>query len=145
MPHTISCSSVSAETAHRLVAAAVAAAREADIAVSVAVVDHSGELAAFLRMDGAYLASGQIATDKAYSAAAFQMGTHAWPKTLDSDSALARLATSVRRLVPLGGGLPITVKGAVIGAIGISGGHYAQDVTIAKAAVAEVLSDRSGA
>jgi uncharacterized protein GlcG (DUF336 family) len=40
------------------------------------------------------------------------------------------------RLVVFGGGYPVIVDGAVVGAIGVSGGHYSQDMDVAKAALA---------
>ncbi|MFV0276135.1 MAG: heme-binding protein [Parahaliea sp.] len=45
-----------------------------------------------------------------------------------------------RRLVVFGGGYPVKVNNEVIGGIGVSGGHYSQDMEVAEAALA-VLAD----
>lgn len=62
--------------AQALGAAAVAAAGERGLSVSVAVVDAGGHLVAFARMDGAEIAGPVLATDKAYTAVANSTATH---------------------------------------------------------------------
>ena len=118
-------------------AAAAAAARwaeEAGIRVNVAVVDAGGNLAAFLRMPGAFLHSIDIAIDKAYTAAGFGLPTGAWSGVLQSHSAAVREGIPLRpRMVCFGGGLPITHEGRVIGGIGVSGGSEEEDEACARA------------
>ena len=41
-----------------------------------------------------------------------------------------------RRLIVFGGGFPIEIDGAVVGAVGVSGGHYKQDMEVAEAGLA---------
>ncbi|MFC5815732.1 GlcG/HbpS family heme-binding protein [Nonomuraea harbinensis] len=126
--------SISYEDAQRAVAAAVEKAREQGLAMVVAVVDESGVLKAFGRMDGAALLSVQVAKDKAYTAAGFGMPTDGWYDFIKDDGPLAIGAPAgIDRLVVFGGGFPITADGQVIGAIGVSGGHYSQDMTVAQA------------
>ncbi|GAA4527399.1 MULTISPECIES: GlcG/HbpS family heme-binding protein [Nonomuraea] len=126
--------SISYEDAQRAVAAAVEKAREQGLAMVVAVVDESGVLKAFARMDGAALLSVQVAKDKAYTAAGFGMPTDGWYDFIKDDGPLAIGAPAgIDRLVVFGGGFPITADGQVIGAIGVSGGHYSQDMTVAQA------------
>jgi uncharacterized protein GlcG (DUF336 family) len=132
--------SVSADLARRMITAAEEKAREIAVAMNIAVVDESGVLKAFSRMDGAALLSVQIAQDKAYTAVGFGMPTHGWFDFIKDDPPLAAGATSgIDRLVIFGGGYPIAIDGAVVGAIGVSGGHYSQDQEVAEAGLA-VLS-----
>jgi uncharacterized protein GlcG (DUF336 family) len=120
-----------------MIAAAEEKARDLGVAMNIAVVDESGVLKAFSRMDGAALLSVQIAQDKAYTAVGFGMPTHGWFDFIKDDPPLAAGAPSgIDRLVIFGGGYPITVDGAVVGAIGVSGGHYSQDQEVAEAGLA---------
>lgn len=129
--------SISTDLAHRIVAAAEAKAAEMGIPFVIAVVDESGVLKAFSRMDGAALLSVQVAQDKAYTAVGFGMPTDAWHDFIKDDAPLAAGApTGIDRLVVFGGGYPIEVDGARVGAIGVSGAHYSQDMEVAKAGLA---------
>jgi uncharacterized protein GlcG (DUF336 family) len=131
--------SVSTELAHPIIAAAEAKAAELGVPMVIAVCDESGVLKAFSRMDGAPLLSVQIAQDKAYTAVGFGMPTDAWHDFIKDDPPLAAGAVGgVERLVIFGGGYPIKVGERVVGGIGVSGGHYAQDMEVAKAGVAVV-------
>jgi len=126
--------SVSSELAHRVVAAAEAKAVELGVPMVIAVCDESGVLKAFSRMDGAALFSVQIAQDKAYTAVGFGMSTDAWHGFIKDDPPLAAGAVGgIDRLVIFGGGYPIKVDDRVVGAIGVSGGHYTQDMDVAQA------------
>jgi len=98
-------------------------------------------LKALERMDGAPLISIQIAQDKAYTAVGFGIPSHAWHDFIKDDPPLAAGATTgIDRLVIFGGGFPITVDGAIVGAIGVSGGHYSEDAAVAEAALAAVAN-----
>ena len=137
MAQTFQKQSVSADLARRMIAAAERKAGELGVAMNIAVLDESGVLKAFSRMDGAALLSVQIAQDKAYTAVGFGMPTHGWFDFIKDDPPLAAGAPSgIDRLVIFGGGYPITVDGAVVGAIGVSGGHYSQDQEVAEAGLA---------
>ncbi|MCO1613402.1 heme-binding protein [Micromonospora tulbaghiae] len=126
--------SVTIGAAQRILAAAVAKAEQMALPCVVAVVDESGVLKAFARMDGAALLSVQVAQDKAYTAAGFGMPTDGWYDFIKDDAPLATGAPAgIDRLVVFGGGYPITADGAVIGGIGVSGGHYTQDMEVARA------------
>ncbi|MEU2700323.1 GlcG/HbpS family heme-binding protein [Micromonospora aurantiaca (nom. illeg.)] len=126
--------SVTIGAAQRILAAAIAKAEQIALPCVIAVVDESGVLKAFARMDGAALLSVQVAQDKAYTAAGFGMPTDGWYDFIKDDAPLATGATTgIDRLVVFGGGYPITAGGAVIGGIGVSGGHYTQDMEVARA------------
>jgi glc operon protein GlcG len=66
---------ISLERAQACISAAVVEARKRDWKMNVAVVDSGGNLVAFQRMDGAMLASIQIAEHKARAAATFRRET----------------------------------------------------------------------
>src|SRR5487761_1544642 len=128
MSETFNKPSISTESAHRIVAAAEAKAKAMGHPFVIAVCDESGVLKAFSRMDGAALLSVQIAQDKAYTAIGFGMPSDGWHDFIKDDPPLAAGAVGgIDRLVIFGGGYPITVGDKVVGAIGVSGGHYTQD------------------
>ena len=133
--------SISTDLAHRIIAAAEAKANDIGVPMNIAVCDESGVLKAFSRMDGAALLSVQIAQDKAYTAIGFGMPSDAWHEFIKDDPPLASGAVGgIDRLVIFGGGYPIKVDDQVVGAIGVSGGHYTQDMEVAQAGLG-VLGD----
>ena len=137
MADTVNVATITTDAAHRMIAAAEAKATEMGVPMCIAVADPGGNLKAFSRMDGAALLSTQIAQDKAYTAVGFGMPTHGWHDFIKDDAPLAAGApTGIDRLVIFGGGYPITVDGTVVGAIGVSGGHYTQDQKVAEAGLA---------
>ena len=129
--------SVTSELAQRMIAAAEAKASELGVAMVIAVCDESGVLKAFSRMDGAALLCVQVAQDKAYTAVAFGMPTGDWHDFIKDDPPLAAGAVGgIDRLVIFGGGVPIKLGAQIVGAIGVCGGHYTQDVEVAEASLA---------
>ena len=129
IPH----SAVSTSAAHAAVAAAVEHASVLGVAINVAVVDGSGTLMAFLRMNGAFLHSIDIAIDKAYTAASFGFPTSKWGGVIGDDELLRIGLNQRKRLVLFGGGLPLVDEGQRIGGIGVSGGSAEQDEACARA------------
>ena len=138
---TIVKNSIDAEMAEKAVVAAAKKATELKLKMCIAVADDSGDLKAFARMDGAPKLSIQIAQDKAFTAASYSMPTHAWFDFIKDDPPLLHGITHTPRLVVFGGGFPIMLKGEMVGAIGLSGGHYTQDMECARAALAAVGAD----
>ena len=135
--HTITQANVSSALARQLIEAARRHADGLGKGFTIAIVDASGVLKALDRMDGAPLISIQIAQDKAYTAVGFGMPSGAWHDFIKDDPPLAAGApTGIDRLVVFGGGFPITVDGACVGGIGVSGGHYSEDAAVAEAALA---------
>lgn len=130
--------SITQSACDRLIEAASAKALEIGVPMVVAVVDESGNLKAFRRMDSAPLLSVEIATNKAYTAVSFGMPTHGWFDFIKNDPPLLHGIVHTPRLVVFGGGYPVTVDGQVVGGIGVSGGHYEQDMAVAEAALAAV-------
>jgi uncharacterized protein GlcG (DUF336 family) len=75
-----------------------------------------------------------VALDKAYTAVGFGLPTDGWHDFIKDDPPLAAGAPSgIDRLVIFGGGYPIKSGDQIIGAIGVSGGHYSQDMEVAQA------------
>lgn len=134
--NSVSKQSISAEAAKTVIAAAEAKAVEIGAPMVIAVVDESGVLKAFSRMDGAPLLSVDIAKDKAYTSVAFGIPTHEWFNFIKDDPPLLHGITKTPRLVVFGGGYPLHADGAMIGGIGVSGGHYSQDMQVAAAGAA---------
>jgi uncharacterized protein GlcG (DUF336 family) len=133
--------SIDAETAEKAVAAAAKAAKKATelkLRMCIAVTDEACDTKAFLRMDGAPKLSIDIAHNKAYTAASFSMPTRAWFDFIRDDPPLLYGITHTPRLTVFGGGFPIEFEGEVVGAIGLSGGHYTQDMECARAGLAAI-------
>lgn len=132
---TVQKASISSAAAQRMLAAAIAKAAEIQVPAVIAMVDESGQLKAFTRMDGAPLLSIQLAQDKAYTAAAFGLATHQWFDFIKEDPPLLHGIVKTPRLIVFGGGYPISIDDAVVGGVGVSGGHYSDDMKIAEAAL----------
>ncbi|MEO8265962.1 MAG: heme-binding protein [Ilumatobacteraceae bacterium] len=127
--------SLSLSAAQRVADAAVAAALSHGVAACVAVSDPSGEPIVTVRMDGAPRLSADIARNKAYTVASFSgMPTHVWWPVIADDPSLVHGITHTPRLVIFGGGAPIRIDDALVGAVGVSGGSTDQDRAIAEAA-----------
>src|SRR5580692_4769425 len=141
MPATFERPSVTTALARALIEAAERKAAEMGHPFVVAIVDDSGVLKAFSRMDGAALLSVQVAQDKAYTAVGFGMSTDAWHDLVKDDAPLAMgAAPGIDRLIVFGGGYPIKIGDAVVGGIGVSGGHYSQDMQVAQAGLAALAA-----
>lgn len=119
--------------AELLIDRAVAASRARGFRMAVAVVEPSGELVAFVRMDDTQYGSIHVAQKKAWSAARYRGSTAAMEARV-----LAGRTVSLANedSLPIAGGVPIVVDGRIIGAIGVSGAAAAEDEEIAQAALA---------
>ena len=127
---------ISTNLADRMVERARAKAQELGLGVAITVVDESGILKAFSRMDGAPLIAINASRKKATTAVGFGIPTGAaWHDFIKDDPILSKGVQSLDEFTLLGGGLPIRVDGEVVGAIGVSGGHYSQDEACASAAL----------
>ena len=135
MANTVARETLSAEAAKKLIAAAEKKAQELKKAMVIAICDESGNLKAFSRMDNAPLISVQIAQDKAWTAISFGIATHQWYEFIKGDPPLLAGIVHTPRLVVFGGGYPISIGGQVVGGIGVSGGHYTEDMQVAEAAI----------
>jgi len=127
---------ITAERAGSLIQAAVAEATKRGWPMNIAVVDSGANLVAFLRMDGAQLASISIAEHKARTAAKFRRPTKAFEDAVQK--ADFKYIMSLDDVIASRGGIPLIEDGKIIGAIGCSGGTGSQDETICTAGAAVV-------
>src|SRR5215831_19277420 len=118
------------------IAAAVAQAHKDHAGGVIAVVDDGGNLMALERVDGTFAAGANISIGKARTAALFQKPTRAFEEII----AKGRTAmVALNDFTPLQGGVPITVDGQIVGAVGVSGAASAQqDEELAMTAAAAV-------
>ncbi|NNN19715.1 MAG: heme-binding protein [Acidimicrobiaceae bacterium] len=138
MAQTFEKPSITSDLANEIINAASNKAVEIGVPMVIAIVDESGILKGFKRMDGAALLSVEIAQNKAYTAVSFGLSTDAWFDFIKNDPPLNTGIVHTPRLVVFGGGYPIVVGGKIIGGIGCSGGHYSQDMECAQAGLAVV-------
>ena len=100
-------------------------------------MDAGNNLTAFVRMDGAWLGSIDIAQGKAYSARAFDMETKTLGAASQSGEPLFGIhASNHGKIIIFAGGIPLKMGGTVVGAIGVSGGTVEQDQEVAEAGAA---------
>lgn len=129
--------SLCATLAQKLIIAAIERAEAIARPMVIAIVDESGQLKAFHRMDGAALLSIEVAQNKAYSAVANAWGhaTHEIYEHIKKDPATLIGIPQIPRYTIFGGGFPIRIEGEIVGGIGVSGGTAAQDMDVAEAAL----------
>ncbi|MDE1162586.1 MAG: heme-binding protein [Acidobacteriaceae bacterium] len=123
--------SVQLVDARRMVDAARKKAEELKQSVSIAVVCAGGHLLVFERMEGAWLASVELAVDKAWTARAFDVATKDLAKKAQPGGEFYGVTGG--RTTLLTGGVPVLQDNAVVGAIGVSGCAAAQEQEIAEA------------
>jgi len=111
--------------------AALAEAKKHNWKLNVAVVDSGGNLVAFQRMDGAQLASIQVAEHKARAAALFRRETKAFENAIQQSN--YNYVMTLDGVIASRGGIPIVADGKIVGAIGCSGGTGSQDEVVCKA------------
>jgi uncharacterized protein GlcG (DUF336 family) len=127
--------SISLENAKKVAAPALAEASKNNWLMAVAIVDPSGNLVYYEKMDGTQYASANIAVGKARSAAQFKRPTKALQDALAAGGDGLRIL-GLEGAVPVEGGLPLVEGGKIVGAIGVSGGTSAQDGQCAAAGAA---------
>ena len=114
------------EAAKKIAAEADAKAKKARVVI--AVVDDGGHLLLLERLDDTQVASVEVGVGKARTAAIFRRPSREFEEQI-KNGRIAALA--LPGSTPLQGGIPISVDGKVIGAIGVSGETPAQDESIA--------------
>ena len=125
--------------------AAGAEAARRGVAPVISAVDAGGALMYLVRPDHAQVASVEVTTDKARTAAIYRRPS----KDFEEQASGGRpSALHLARAVPLQGGIPIEHDGHVIGAIGVSGATSAdEDNELAQIGAAAIAADghRNGA
>jgi len=128
--------------AKKMMATAVEAAKQAGVAVTVAIADAGGHLILLERMEGGRFHTVHSSTVKAVCAASNKRMTSArgaQAQELDAAHALGlALAAGPERWTAMEGGCPVIAEGECIGGIGIAGGDWQTDERIAQAAVESI-------
>jgi glc operon protein GlcG len=127
---------ITLEQAQTVIQAAVREASKRNWKMNIAVADSGGNLVAFQRMDGAMLASIQIAEHKARAAVTFRRPT----KVFEDGVQLMHLncLLAFDGIIASRGGIPLIDQGKIIGAIGCSGGTDSQDGVVSEAGAAVI-------
>ena len=128
--------------AKKMMATAIDMAKQAGVAVTVAIADAGGHLILLERMEGGRFHTVHSSTVKAVCAASNKRMTSArgaQAQELDAAHALGlALAAGPERWTAMEGGCPVLADGECIGGIGIAGGDWATDERIAQAAVESI-------
>jgi len=129
--------SISIEVCNLMIAKAMLKAEQLEIGVSITIVDESGVLKAFSRMDKAPLISVDASRKKAITAVGFGLPTgDTWYNFIKDDPILLHGVNGITDFSLMGGGSPIVIENQIVGAIGISGSHYSKDEECTKEALA---------
>ena len=128
---------ITLEQAQKIVEVAKAKAAEINTKMDIAIVDAGANLKAFVRMDGAWLGSIDIAIKKTRTARYFDMPTGAVGQLSQPGGSLYNIEHSNDGLITFPGGLPLkNASGEIIGAIGVSGSTVEDDQQVAEAGAA---------
>jgi len=115
-------------------------AREVGTPKDIAVVDESGYLIAFRRMDGAKFSAIEIAINKAFTSSGGGRATREYKEVAGAGGPAFGLNTLLQgRFCIIGGGVPIVVDEQIVGAVGISSGAAGEDHVVAEAGVQAFL------
>lgn len=129
------------EGAKIILAASEDKAKEIGVPMSIAIVDEGCNLITFENMDGAKITSIDIAMNKAFTAAGSRKGTHEYAEVASPGKPAFGIHVSNQgRFTIFGGGLPILIKGEVVGGVGCSSGTAEQDREVAQAGLAALSS-----
>ena len=118
----------------KILAAAHAEAMKNAWPVTIAVCDEGGHLLALTRLDGVAPISAYIAPEKARCAALGRRDSGVYEKMINEGRASFLSAPVLQGM--LEGGVPITIAGHVVGAVGVSGVKSTEDAQIARAGIA---------
>lgn len=126
---------ITLESASQAIDAGKNKARELGLSAVFAVLDAGANLVSFERMNGAWLASNELAVAKARTSVMFEMPSEALNTPVQLGEPIAHFDHTNGGLLLMGGGVPITdAEGTLLGAIGVSGGTPEQDAEIARTA-----------
>jgi uncharacterized protein GlcG (DUF336 family) len=126
---------INLEEARRVIAAGEKEAKSQGQPMNIAVVDAGGNLVAFVRMDGSWMGSIDIAMKKAWTSRAFDIETKVLGTLAQPGGDFYGIhASNNGKVMIFAGGVPLKRGGAVVGAVGVSGGSGKQDHAVAEAA-----------
>lgn len=127
---------ISLHRAQAAIDAGIAEATKRGWPMNISVMDSGGNLVAFVRMDGAQLASIQISEHKARAAVKFRRPTRAFEDGVQKLG--LNYLLGLDDTIPSRGGIPLIDGGKIIGSVGCSGGTGSQDEAICTAAAATI-------
>ena len=123
---------ISLDAAQAIISAARDLATRRGFRLAFAVVEPSGELVAFSRMDDTQYGSIFVAQRKAETAARYRLST----STMEARTLAGRTVTLANAdALPIAGGVPIFFEGRIVGALGVSGATAVEDEEVARAAL----------
>jgi glc operon protein GlcG len=132
---TLTQTTLSWSDAEKLLKTATEKAVSLEASVCVAVLDRSGQLLAFKRMDNAPVGCIDSAIKKGRAAVLYRTPTDKYmARANGQEPAIATLPG----MVPLGGGAPVKTGSDVVGGVGVSGSANPNEVAIANAAAESV-------
>jgi glc operon protein GlcG len=137
---TVQVRALNGDGARAALSAAIDEARRNQWGVSIAVVDASGALMAFHRLDNSHPASVDLSIGKARTSARFRRPS----KAIEDLVAQRQAFLALDGVTPIEGGVPIVVEGVVVGAVGVSGVTSQQDAQVAKAGADAVATGATG-
>jgi uncharacterized protein GlcG (DUF336 family) len=130
---------ITVEQAQKGLAAGLAKAKDIKSPSSIAIVDSGRNLLAFVRMDGALLASIDISQRKAFTARSLNMKTGDVGQYVQPGAPLFGMNTGhTPPFITFGGGQPISRGGTIVGAVGVAGGMVPDDEAVAAAVAAAI-------
>lgn len=125
------CEKMTLAAAREIIRAVELKASEMGVKAVVAVSDEGGNLIAAERMDDAFIASVDIAVNKAYTVVSLKMPTKKLAELAAPGGSLYGIQfTNNGRIVIFGGGEPLTAQGKILGGLGVSGGTAEQDTLL---------------
>lgn len=134
---------LSIEDARLILQGARQKSEEIKVPMCIAVVDESGNLIAFERMNGGKVSSIVLAQDKAFTAGAARKATHEYNAANIPGKLVFGIHTEYGgRMSTVGGGIPVEIDGDFVGGIGASSGTPEQDISVAQAGLDYFLQHR---
>ena len=128
---------IGVEDAKKAAAAALAEARRNKWTMAVAIVDPSGNLVYYEKMDNTQLGSAEVSIEKARSATLYKRPSKAFQDALAGGGVGLRVL-GLKGAVPVEGGIPLIADGRIVGAIGVSGDTSEHDGVCASAGASTI-------
>lgn len=126
---------ITLEQAKSVAAAADADAKAKGWPMAIAIVDTAGLLVYYQKADGTQNASVLVSQDKAATAALYRRSTKVLQDALAAGGAGLRYLSLHHNASLVEGGIPLTIGGKIVGAIGVSGMASGEDGQIAQTGV----------
>ena len=120
------------DAAERVANAVIAEAKRKGMRIVVCVSDAAGNPRLVKSMDDAYIASYDVAVNKAYTVVALKMSTAQLKPLAQPNASLYGIQfTNGGKIVIFGGGDPLYAKnGKIVGGLGVSGGSEEEDTAL---------------